>query len=105
MYKTEVYSNLALKTNQATTYTNTEVDDKLMLKANQATTSTKTEVDSNLALKQNKLIFPSNEGDNGWGAIADATNIVRRLVGAQPIRTFIELDLIILAVLMMFRLE
>ena len=28
-----------------------------------------------------------------WGVIADSTNAVRRIVGAQPIRTFIELDL------------
>ena len=64
-----------------------------MLKANQSATYTKTEFDSNLASKRNNLLFPPNEGSNGWGAIADATNIVRRLVGAQPIRTFIKLDL------------
>ena len=78
--KTEVDSNLALKANQA--YTKTEVDNKFVLKANQTTTYTKTEVDRNLALKQNKLIFPSNKGSNEWEAIADATKIVRRLVGA-----------------------
>ena len=91
--KTEVDSNLALKANQATTFSKTEVDNKLVLKANQSTTYTKTEVDNSLALRQNKLSFPSNEGSNGWGVIADATNTVRRLVGAQPIRTFIELEL------------
>ena len=64
-----------MRASQATAYSNTEVDNKLVLKANQATTYTKTEVDSNLALKHNELIFPSNEGSNGWGAIADATNI------------------------------
>ena len=63
-----------------------------MLKANQATTYTKTEVDSNLTLKQNKVIFPSSEGSTGWGVIVGSTNTVRRLVGAQPVRTF-ELDL------------
>ena len=61
-----------------------------MLRANQATAYTNTEVDSNLALKPDKLRFPSSEGSNGWGAIADATNIVRRLVGAPLGRTFIE---------------
>ena len=91
--QTEVDSNLVLKTNQATTRSKTEVDNKLVLKANQSTTDTKTEFDSNSALKHNQLIFPSSEGSNGWGAIADATNIVRRRVGAQPIRTFIEFDL------------
>jgi hypothetical protein len=63
-----------------------------VLKANQSTTYTKTEVDSNLAFKH-KLLFPSNEGSNGWGVIADSTNTARRIVGAQPIRTFIEFDL------------
>ena len=60
----------------------------MALKANRSTTYTKTEVDSNLALKQNKLSFPSNEGSNGWGIIADSTSTVLRIVGAQPIRTF-----------------
>ena len=64
-----------------------------MSKANQATTYTKNEVDSNVALRQNRSIFPSSEGSNGWGAIADATSTVRRLVGAQPVRTLIELGL------------
>ena len=44
-------------------------------------------------MKRNEWLFPSNEGSNGWGVIADSTNTVRRIVGAQPIRTFIELDL------------
>ena len=86
--KTEVDSNLAFKANQATTYSN-----KLVLKAKQATTYTKTEVDNTLALKQIRSIFPSSEGSNGWGVIAGSTNTVRRLVGAQPVRTFIALDL------------
>ena len=64
-----------------------------LLQANQATTYKKTEVDSNLALKRDKLTFPSSEGFTGWGAIADATSIVRRLVGAPPVRTFIDLHL------------
>ena len=64
-----------------------------MPKANQSTTYTKTDVDNGLALKQNELSFPSNEGSNVWGVIAASTNTVRRIVGAQPIRTFIEFDL------------
>ena len=64
-----------------------------MLKANQATTYAKTEVDSNLAFKQNTLLFPSNEGSNGWEVIAVSTNTVRRIVGARPIQTFLKLDL------------
>ena len=63
-----------------------------MLKANQSTTYTNIEVDSNLAFKHNKLLFPSNERFNGWGVIADSTNAVRRLVGAQPVRAFREVD-------------
>ena len=34
----------------------------------------------------------ANEGSNGWGVIADSTNTVKGIVGAQPIRTFIEID-------------
>ena len=45
-----------------------------------------------LALKQNKSSFPSNEGSHGWGVIENSTDTVRRIVGAQPIRTYIELD-------------
>ena len=71
----------------------TSVTNLIGTKANQATTYTKTEVDSNVALKHNKLSFHSNEGANGWGVIAGSTNAVRRIVGAQPIRTSIELDL------------
>ena len=49
-----------------------------MLNANRATT-----------IYKNKSIFPSNDGSNGWGAIADATNIVRRLVG-EPLSNWIK---------------
>ena len=87
-----IQTQLNSKANHSTTYSKTEVDNKLVLKASQATTYTKAAVDSNLASKQNKLTFPSTEGSNRWGSIADATNIVRRLVGAQPTRAFIELD-------------
>ena len=80
-----------LKANPATTYSKIEVDNELVLKANPATTYTKTEADNSLALTQNRLSFPSNAGSTGWGAIANATNTAR-LVGAQPIRTFIDLD-------------
>ena len=43
---TYVDEQLALKANQATTYTATEIDTALSLKANQATTYAKTDVDS-----------------------------------------------------------
>ena len=81
-----------LKANQATTYSKTEVDSKLVLRANQATTYTKTEVDNSSALKQHKLLLPSNEGSNGWGVLENSTNTVGRIVGAQPIRAFLEVD-------------
>ena len=49
---TQLDTALALKANQATTYTTTQVDIALALKANAATTYTKTDVDNALAGKQ-----------------------------------------------------
>ncbi len=51
-YATYVDGQLALKADQATTYTKGEVDTALALKAAQATTYTKSEVDTSLALKR-----------------------------------------------------
>ena len=68
----------------------TSITNLIGTKANQSTTYTTTEV---VALAQNESLFPSNEGSNRWGVIAASTKTVRRIVGAQPIRSFIELDL------------
>ena len=48
------YAQLALKTNQLTTYTKTEVDTALGLKASQSSTYTKTEVDGLVSPKSDK---------------------------------------------------
>lgn len=87
-------ADLALKADQATTYTKTEVDSAVSVKANSADVYTKTEVDSAVSVKANSAdVYTKTASDAALALKADqattftkteTTAAIQAVVGAAP---------------------